>query len=105
VMHDTLRKILHPLRHAEALLLACTHYPAIRHLIAPLVPEAELLDPSVLTAQDLLAYRDSLHSNGRQDIFLTTGDPHQSTRVAAIAFGTKVDHFIKVEKGLGAHKL
>lgn len=105
MMRDTLRKILHPLRHADALLLACTHYPAIRHLIAPLVPETQLLDPSVLMAQDLWAYRDSLPSNGPPDIFLTTGDPKQSARVAGAAFGIKIGRFIKLEADLRTRRL
>lgn len=104
VMHDTLRKILHPLRHSDALLLACTHYPAIRHLIAPLVPDAQLLNPSVLAAQDLLAFKNSVRSNGWPDIFLTTGDPRQSARVADTAFGIKIDRFIKLEIDLRARK-
>ncbi len=100
VMRETLRRILRPLRHSDAILLACTHYPAIRDLISSFVPGTELLDPSLTTARELLAYKRSLHSNGPVDIFLTTGDPHQSARVAGIAFGTKVDRFIKVKTDL-----
>jgi glutamate racemase len=100
VMHETLRMILRPLRNADALLLACTHYPAIRQLIAPLVPDAQLLDPSVTAAQELLAYKRSARSNSLPDIFLTTGDAQQSARVAAIAFGTNVERFVKVKTDL-----
>jgi glutamate racemase len=105
VMRDTLQKILYPLRDADALLLACTHYPAIRHLIAPLVPDAQLLDPSVAAAQELLACKNSARSISRRDIFLTTGDPKQSARVAAIAFGTNVECFVKVKADLRVRKL
>jgi glutamate racemase len=104
VMHETLRMILRPLQHADALLLACTHYPAIRHLIAPLVPAAQLLDPSVMAARELLACMPSARSNSRPDIFLTTGDAGQSARVAAIAFGTKVERFVKVKADLRTRK-
>ncbi len=94
-MHETLRNILRPMRHVDAILLACTHYPAIRELIQSFVPGTELLDPSLTTARELLAHNRSLRSNGPADIFLTTGDPRQSARVARIAFGVKVNRFMK----------
>lgn len=99
-MHETLRNILRPLRHVDAILLACTHYPAIRNLISSFVPDTELLDPSLTTARELLAQKRSLRSKGLGDIFLTTGDPYQSARVARIAFGTNVDHFTKIKADL-----
>jgi glutamate racemase len=105
VMHETLRKILRPLRDADALLLACTHYPAIGDLIAPLVPDTEILDPSVAAAQELLAYKNSVRSKRLPDIFLTTGDAKQSARVANIVFGTKVERFVKIKADLRTRKL
>jgi glutamate racemase len=103
MMHTTLRRILRPLRHADAILLACTHYPAIRNLIQAFVPGTDLLDPSVTTARELLAHGCSQRVNGSPDIFLTTGDPRQSARVARVTFGTKVECFIKVRADLRMH--
>ena len=57
-MHQTLRSILRPLRHTDAILLACAHYPAIRDLIQAFVPDTEF--PSVMTARELLAHKLSL---------------------------------------------
>ena len=41
-----LRRILGPLRAVDTLLLACTHYPAIRDRFAEQLPQARILDPA-----------------------------------------------------------
>ena len=46
--------LLHPrMVDVEALLLACTHYPLIRHHVQKWLPEAEILDSTVVTAAAL----------------------------------------------------
>jgi glutamate racemase len=94
LMHETLREVLYPLRHVDGLLLACTHYPAIAHLIQPLVPNCKILDPSATTAKELIGQKRSQRHAGPPDLFLTTGDPVQSRRVAALAFGIEINRFI-----------
>jgi glutamate racemase len=50
-----LDRIFAPLRDADALLLACTHYPAIAPAIRARVPRAELLDPAEALVTHVLA--------------------------------------------------
>ena len=97
LMQETISTILRPLRGMDGLLLACTHYPAIRHLIQPLVPDSEILDPSAMTAEELLATKGVQRRNCRPDVFLTTGDPVQSRQAARLAFGIEIDRFVRME--------
>jgi glutamate racemase len=97
LMNETLRAILTPLRHSDGILLACTHYPAVRHLIQPLVPDSEILDPSAMTAEELVGANGIHRQNGPPDLFLTTGDPVQSRRAARLAFDIKIDRFVRIE--------
>jgi glutamate racemase len=71
---SALDRILAPLRHADAILLACTHYPAIARDIGARVPRARLLDPAEALASQVLA---SVRLPARRgpDRLLTTGDP------------------------------
>jgi glutamate racemase len=85
-----LRAILAPLRDVDALLLACTHYPAISARITAHVPRARLLDP----VDELRAWvRAHWPADGHRRApvtFLTTGDPAAMARAAAAAFGVKL---------------
>lgn len=76
-----LDRILAPLRDADALLLACTHYPAISSLIAARLPGARLLDPAEALVEHALA-NFSLPRRRAADRALTTGDV-RLTRTAA----------------------
>jgi glutamate racemase len=44
-LRNDLKAIFEPLKSSEAVLLACTHYPAISHVIKDIVPGTTLLDP------------------------------------------------------------
>ena len=85
-MTAALRTILTPLRDVDALLLACTHYPAIAPLIAKVLPRCVLLDPARRTAE-LAVGRGSHRGPRAADRFFTTGDAAQSRRSAGLAFG------------------
>ncbi len=79
------RKVLERLGPIDALLLACTHYPAIRPIFAKLSQGLELLDPG----DEMTA---SLHERGSgQFEFFTTGDRIASARAAHLAFGIEID--------------
>jgi glutamate racemase len=69
-----LDRILWPLRHADAILLACTHYPAIAPLFQERAPRARLLDPAE-TLASYVVRRVRLPRGGGPDRWLTTGDP------------------------------
>ena len=87
-----LANILAPLRHVDALVLACTHYPAARDWFAAALPHATLIDPAERMAA-AIAQRYP-HTRGSAEIgsrvFLTTGDPKAMRLGAARAWGTTV---------------
>jgi len=86
---EDLARILGPLRAVDAVLLACTHYPAIAESIGSLVPGARLLDPAAAVVDHVLATF-PLPKQRVADSVLTTGNARQ-TRVAALrAWGIDV---------------
>ena len=85
-----LARILAPLRDVDALLLACTHYPAIAPRIAHFVPDVRLLDPAAAVVDWVLAHWRPRRARGIADRFLTTGSPAAMRRAAAAAFGVSI---------------
>ena len=85
-----LGKILAPLRRVDALVLACTHYPAARRWFAKALPHAQLIDPAERLAS-AIAERYP-HTRGAEKlgtrVFFTTGDPKAMRLGAARAWGT-----------------
>jgi glutamate racemase len=90
IMTQTLTKIMRPIRDADALILACTHYPAIASQFALHAPNAKLIDP----AQHMLRWIEShwpmTAARRGSDTFLTTGDPQAMQRAALAAFSEKL---------------
>ncbi len=80
-----LARILEPLRGADGVLLACTHYPAVRELIAAHLPGTELFDPAEALAQHVLMHWRG-PSAGTQQRVVTTGDPRATWRAAQHAW-------------------
>jgi glutamate racemase len=85
-----LDRILAPLAGVDAVLLACTHYPAIRGSIAERLPGVTLLDPAEAVVERVLE-RALVPAPGAADIFLTTGDPRAFERGAKRAWGLEVE--------------
>ncbi|OBK23214.1 hypothetical protein A5634_05920 [Mycobacterium asiaticum] len=88
--HTDLTNIVAPLQHVQALVLACTHYPAANEWFAAALPDALLIDPAEHLAA-AIAYRypeamSAKHLAAR--VFLTTGDPDAMRHGAARAWGT-----------------
>jgi glutamate racemase len=81
-----LDRILSPLRDADAILLACTHYPAIAGAIAERAPRAKLLDPAAALVTRVLA-EPRLPRDGGPDRLLTTGDPSAMREATRRAWG------------------
>jgi glutamate racemase len=85
-------RILAPLRRVDALVLACTHYPAANPWFAAALPNAVLIDP----VDRLAAAVAERHPHTRlaprpaERTFFTTGDPEAMRRGAACAWGTPV---------------
>ena len=93
--------ILGPLRAADRVLLACTHYPALAARIAERLPGVRLLDP----VDAMLAWV-SRHwrraGAAAPDRFLTTGDPAAMRRAAAAAFGVHLDRVRRIPVSIRA---
>jgi glutamate racemase len=79
-----LRDIVEPIRGAQALVLACTHYPAAAEEFAAALPGTLLIDPAA-TAATALADGGSTEGDGGRT-FLTTGDPYALRRAAKLAW-------------------
>ena len=89
VMLTALHRILLQVMHCDAVLLACTHYPALIPFIRQLIPETvRLIDPAEAMAAAIL---DKGESDSGQDHFLTTGDPIQMRDAAGVAFGVQLN--------------
>jgi len=88
-LHRALDGIMAPLRGVDLLVLACTHYAALRAAFAARVPRAGIVDP----ATELLAWAVdawplvSAASDGAPDRVFTTGDAAATARAARAAFG------------------
>lgn len=85
-----LADIVAPLRHAQALVLACTHYPAASRWFAAALPDTLLIDPAEHLAA-AIAYRYpelAWPARPARKVFLTTGDPDAMRHNAARAWGT-----------------
>lgn len=87
VLRD-LNRILKPLRHVDGLLLACTHYPAISHLFAEILPPGVMLIDPVAEAVEWVLSNWELAEG--EDRFLTTGDPSEMRRAAYLAFRVEI---------------
>gem|GEM_PF-349451 len=84
-----LKRIVAPIRGAQALMLACTHYPAAAAEFAAALPGTELIDP----ADQAAAVIAGMPTAGapRSRIFLTTGDVGTMRRSAHLAWNYRID--------------
>jgi glutamate racemase len=83
---EDLHRIVAPIRGAEALILACTHYPAATDEFAAALPGTLLIDPAVHAAAALADERTGAGSR----TFLTTGDPDGMRRAAELAWSYRI---------------
>jgi glutamate racemase len=83
-------RILAPLRGVDALVLACTHYPAAYRWFAAALPHAQLIDPAERLAAAIAERHPDTRSAERpgKRVFFTTGDPKAMRWGAARAWGT-----------------
>jgi glutamate racemase len=85
--------IMAPLRAVDLLILACTHYAALRAAFATRAARAEIVDP----AAELLAWAvdawplASAATGGAPNRVFTTGDAEATARSALLAFGMELD--------------
>ena len=76
----------------DAVLLACTHYPALLPRLSSLLPAMHWLDPVEELVAELAPDLPPLPEGAAPlaPRMMTTGDPHQSERSAALAFGARL---------------
>ncbi len=95
-----LTRVLRGLGGVEALVMACTHYPALRSAFAARLPGVSLIDPARALAHRLPA--PDRRRTGRLRV-CTTGDALRSRDSAGGAFGRDPGEFEVVDLHLGAH--
>jgi glutamate racemase len=84
-----LHRIVAPLRGADALVLACTHYPAASDRFAAELPGTTLVDPATHLAAAIAARHPTARDAAPASrTHLTTGDPTAMRRAAAAAWST-----------------
>lgn len=98
-----LRDIVEPIRGAQALVLACTHYPAAAEEFAAALPGTLLIDPAA-TAAAALAGGPSTEGDGDRT-FLTTGDPYAMRRAAKLAWNYRAGHPAVMSIGIASMAL
>jgi|CXWL01.1.fsa_nt_gi glutamate racemase len=83
------RRILSPIRDSSHILLACTHYPAITHVLREMVsPDTQFIDPAEALVGKIAHWR---FSQGWPGEFFTSGDVRQMKMAAKKAFGVKIE--------------
>lgn len=96
-LHRDLKKIMAPLRNCDAVLLACTHYPAISDQIEQYVGEnCKMLDPADEMA-NWIARNWRYSSSGEKDRILTTGNPEDLLKYGKLAFGVDLQDIEQAE--------
>jgi glutamate racemase len=84
---DVSRILKGPAARADALLLACTHYPAISAQLRTVVsPHTQIIDPAPRLVADFVR-RFGLRGGSGDDHFVTTGSPAAMRRAAQHAWG------------------
>jgi glutamate racemase len=93
-LREQCRRILAPVKDSSHILFACTHYPAITHVLKEYVsPKTVFIDP----AEEVVREVGRWHlATGGTDEFLTSGDPERMKRAAFNAFGARIKTARKV---------
>jgi len=95
-VNHAVERIMKPLRSQEAILLACTHYPAIAKQIQTYVGEDKLLiDPIEHIYKEIQSKLNS--QSDVLDVFYTSGDSSLMKVAAKEAFGFEVEEVKHVE--------
>ncbi|MGZ3722646.1 MAG: glutamate racemase [Bdellovibrionales bacterium] len=96
LMDKTLKEILAPLRDCDAVVLACTHYPAVAPQIQKIRPKCRRLDPAEATARFVKAQWKFSPKSKAPQVFMTSGKSQAMIRSAKLAFNTHISKVIEV---------
>jgi glutamate racemase len=89
-----LKRIVAPIRGAQAIVLACTHYPAAAREFTAALPGTRLIDPADHAAAVIAESPSNADAPSR--IFLTTGDIRGMQRAAQLAWDYRIDRVTHV---------
>lgn len=81
-VHAAVRRVLRPMGRLDALVLACTHYPALRPVFAQLRPDLSCIDPVDQLVRELGA----VTGGGTLRVW-TSGAPQATVQSARAAWG------------------
>lgn len=90
-LDQDIHRIFQPLADCEGILLACTHYPALKQRIQPVVPQAQLIDPMDFMVNTIFDTFPQMIGNGTTH-WLTTGSVEKMQVAASKAFGVTIDN-------------
>lgn len=94
-MIKELKKVLNPIKDAEVLLLACTHYPAVADKIQAVYKNnVSILDPAEILSKQILWEHSFEFGN---DEIYTTGDTELTQKSANMAFDVEINLVKKIE--------
>lgn len=95
-LHQDLESIMGPLSRCDAILLACTHYPAIEGEIRRYVAkDCAILDPAEEMA-DWICRSWDLEPQSGEDVWMTTGNDEQLMTNGKLAFNVDIPQVRKV---------
>jgi glutamate racemase len=95
--NKSLKNILSRLKlKPDAILLACTHYPAIKEQIQKIMPQVQILDPGQMVIRHL-PKKIKLSSKKTGTLFFTTGSSAAMKKSAYKAFAVKISKAEKVK--------
>lgn len=95
-LDSDIAEIFTPIRDADYILLACTHYPVIANRIATYAPHATFLDP-VREMSDWIYDNWPALDGSSTTRWITTGDPEQMKKAAALAFDVHITEIEKIQ--------
>ncbi len=94
------KKYLHPLRarQIDSLILGCTHYPLLKHLIQPRIgKKVHIVDSSIETALYLQQYlekneslKQSVYAPKKESLFFVSDLPNPTTKMAKSIFNRPI---------------
>ena len=88
-LREEVKKIVSPIKNCSHLLLACTHYPAIKSVLKEFVSKDTILvDPAVELVDKIAEWN---LPKGGKDIFFTTGNPESMQKAARNAFNVEIN--------------
>ncbi len=91
VCRRDLARILRPVLDADVVILACTHYAALRDQVQERMPRATVVDPALGVVDRL-----RLASGSGKLRVLTSGDPAAMRRAARLATGMRLEEIERI---------